>query len=484
MQKKFIAIFLISIITLLIFLTYFANIKNQTITLVFVNLAFVDKNINLIKNVFVQLYVFYPSENGTIFKEIYRGISNLYLSIQASLIKEAAKAWANKYGSLIHPSLIGFASYSENVNGSTIIYSQSFTVEYDPIKILNGYSISKAIVFNQPKVFNLTRIQKEFINAYQTITTTTSSSVPYYKCEALYLCYELNSVTYYPSNNSFGIIPLMEVDASEVYSQGYKNYILGGINIYIYASSKTTIQIDITEIFESKYGSTSYSITGPSMTIFNSYVSVNSYIGFGYWNPSKVMIYVKGQLALANYTVFIIDPSAGFTYFLGYLYQVFQTGLEVLQSGDAKALNLYTATGNFIPFNYAYSKCYVVLSPVKSSILHVIQIEQNRLLSLVISIPVVTLFASVAPEVVTGLAPMLPHIVLIWQASNTDLLFYLHVSSSSPVSMVIRYDDAGVQYQYQGSYYNVPTTMFYIEPYYSGSICNINNSNATINRIC
>jgi hypothetical protein len=485
MQKKFIAIFLISI-TLLIFLTYFANIKNQTITL-----AFVNKNINLIRNVFVQLYVFYPSENGTIFKEIYHGISNLYLSIQASLIKEAAKAWANKYGSLIHPSLIGFASYSENVNGSTIIYSQSFTVEYDPIKILNGYSISKAIVFNQPKVFNLTRIQKEFINAYQIITTTTSSSVRGYCDYYSYACYFLNSVTYYPSSNSFGIIPLIEADASEVYSQGYQNYIDGSIAVRIIASSQTTFQIDITEAFESKYGGISFSIPGPSMTIYSSSssVTVNSYIWFGTAlgnYPSKVMIYEKGQLALANYSVYYFDPG-GYIYFVGYSYQLIQTGLEVLQSGDAKAPNLYTATGNFIPFDYSSSKYYGTLNPGQGIYIFGTQIEQNQIPNLAISIPVSLLFAAVAPEVTAALVLILPYINLIWQTSNMsymDSIFYLHVSSSSPVSMVIRYDDAGVQYQYQGSYYNVPTTIFYIEPYYSASICNVNNSDTTINRIC
>jgi hypothetical protein len=460
--------------------------KNQTITL-----AFVDKNINLIRNVFVQLYVFYPSENGTIFKEIYHGISNSYLSIQASLIKEAAKAWANKYGSLIHPSLIGFASYSENVNGSTIIYSQSFTVEYDPIKILNGYSISKAIVFNQPKVFNLTRIQKEFINAYQTITTTTSSSVPSLKCKAmpaLYVCYVLNSVTYYPSSNSFGIIPLIEADASAVYSQGYQNYIDGSIAVRIIASSQTTFQIDITEGFQSTYGGISFSIAGESMILSSSSVSVISYIGFGTAlgnSPSKVMIYVKGQLALANYTVYLVSwPVLNI---LGYSYQLIQTGLEVVQSGDAKASNLYTATGNFIPFDYLSSKYYGKLNPGQRIYIFGTQIEQNQIPYVAISIPVALLFAAVSPKLAAALSLILPYINLVWQTSNQyymDSIFSLVVSSSSPVSMVIRYDDTGVQYQYQGSYYNLPTTMFYIEPYYSGSICNINNSNATINRLC
>jgi hypothetical protein len=454
------------------------NINNQSITL-----AFFDKNANLIKNVFVQLYIFYPSENGTIFKEIYHGISNQFLLIEVSSIKEAAKAWANEYGSLIHPSLIGFASYSKNVNGSTIIYSQSFTVEYDPIKILNGYSISKAIVFNQPKVFNLTRIQKEFKSSDQTITTTTSSSVPNYYCKDtykyVYTCFNLNSVTYYPSSNSFGIIPLIEVDASSVYSQGYQNYIDGSINVYIAASSKTTFQIDITEAFEDESGSTSYSIPGPSMTISSSSVSVNSYIGFGALAnyPSKVMIYEKGQLALANYTVFIFEASSASTYFLGHLYQVFQTGLEVLQSGNAKAPNLYATSGNFIPFNDTYSKYYGILRPGQGIIIHGVQIEQNQLPLLAISVPVASLFASVAPEVAVALAPILPHIDLILIVLNMSSLFFLQVSSSSPVSIAIKYDEAGVQYQYQGSNYTVPTTIFSVEPF--SNCCKLGNVNPT-----
>jgi len=480
MQKKLLAILLVSIITPMLWM-YSVNINNQSITL-----AFFDKNANLIKNVFVQLYIFYPSENGTIFKEIYHGILNQFLSIPASSIKEAAKAWANEYGSLIHPSLIGFASYSKNVSGSTIIYSQSFTVEYDPIKILNGYSISKAIVFNQPKVFNLTRIQKEFKSSDQTITTTTSSSVPNYYCKDtykyVYTCYNLNSVTYYPSSNSFGIIPLMEADASSVYSQGYQNYIDGSINVYIISSSQTTFQIDISEAFEDESGSTSYSIPGPSMTISSSSVSVNSYIGFGTAlsnYPSKVMIYEKGQLALANYTEFLMVPWWGAVPF-GYSYQLFQTGLEVLQSGNSKAPNLYATSGNFIPFNDAYSKYYGTLSPGQLIYIHGTQIEQSELPSLTISIPVALLIAAVAPEVASALAPILPNIDLIWQTSNlsyVDSIFYLHVSSSSPQSMVIRYDETGVQYQYQGSNYTVPTTIFSVEPF--SNYCKLGNINPT-----
>jgi hypothetical protein len=51
-QKKLLAILLVSIITPMLWM-YSVNINNQSITL-----AFFDKNANLIKNVFVQLYIF------------------------------------------------------------------------------------------------------------------------------------------------------------------------------------------------------------------------------------------------------------------------------------------------------------------------------------------------------------------------------------------------------------------------------------------
>ncbi|MEM3655724.1 MAG: hypothetical protein QXP58_04310, partial [Thermoprotei archaeon] len=103
----------------------------------------------------------------------------------------------------------------------------------------------------------------------QSPLATTTTSVAPFECVALcYFTYSLNWVVYYPSNGSFGPIPLIEAEASQVYSSGLSQYITGDVEAYIQNAQSSTLSLDVSE--GDDFSGTSYQILGVSLTLSSS----------------------------------------------------------------------------------------------------------------------------------------------------------------------------------------------------------------------
>ncbi|HLI45571.1 MAG TPA: hypothetical protein VKU94_00055, partial [Geobacterales bacterium] len=450
---------------------------------------FLDKDLKPLDHVYYQLFAFYPSPSGTVFKEISNGFiraSNgpAIATIDISDLKQIAQAWFDKYGDYIHPSLIGFASYIENQSNSLILYQKSFTLTYDPLEVLEGKGLTKIIAFDQPKIIDLTKITKGINNEVLTTTTTSTTVTNYsayrpcynYPQGICYIGYDLNWVVYYPSQNSMGPIPLMEVNATSVYSLGYQNYIFGFLDYYMNVSSFTTLSFSISEGFEFKGAGISYDTPGPSITLSQSTIANEIKADFGGISPSTQDIYVVAQVALANFTAW--DMSNPYTppVYLGYSIQLIPTGLLIEKAPDnSQTLPVFFSTAKlYIPFNWDNASFGGYVFSGQSILIRNLDVTTNVLPGLRIAVPLLgllgPLIAILEPPgwihiLTEGILANLDFMIQTSNISLTESLFVLLELYFAPSNLVIDvYYDISAKYIYNGQVYNVPTSIFYIQP--------------------
>ncbi|HLI46778.1 MAG TPA: hypothetical protein VKU94_06245 [Geobacterales bacterium] len=439
----------------------------------YISIVFLDKDLKPLDHVYYQLFAFYPSPSGTVFKEISNGFiraSNgpAIATIDISDLKQIAQPWFDKYGDYIHPSLIGFASYAYNESGSIMLRTQSFTISYSPAQILKGIGFTENVVFNQNKIINITKISKNFHIA--DLTTTTTTTVPYEYSENLYFLYVLNWVAYWPSNNSMAPIPLIEVDSSGIYGTSLYNYIYGIIAVFMEQYTTATFSMDISEGFVSEGAGISYDIPGSGMILSYSSISESisetmtaEYGTFGISLPPTQDIYVIGQLALANYTAYIVDPNTGHLYFNGYSIQLIPTEMEIIQSGNNYLPVLYKTTQLYQPFNWSYAAYYGKENPGDLLDIFVLDVSSDRLPNIVVSIPMGTVFAPIKGLMGSLGAAILPNLTFTIQTTNAVSQFFLEVDPDAPYGVYVYYERIPVQYEYAGQNYWIPNSIFYLE---------------------
>ncbi|HLI46583.1 MAG TPA: hypothetical protein VKU94_05255, partial [Geobacterales bacterium] len=365
-------------------------------------------------------------------------------------------------GDYIHPSLIGFASYAYNESGSIMLRTQSFAISYSPAQILEGIGFAQPVIFNQNKIINITKISKNFHIAD---TTTTVSQ---FKCVTLdcSIIYVLNWVVYYPSSDKVGPLPLMEVDANEIYNEGLQSYLGGGIELLLLTSQSTTLSMDIAEGVDLKYASISYDIPGPSITLSYSSMKENVSVPFGQLAgkyPATQDIYINAQLALANYTVM---TNTGI--FLGYADQVLVTGMDIRVIQNNYLPVLYNSTNLYEKFDWSYAQNLLYIQKGNSYSYNLLDllVSNNVLPNLVVSMPVAALIAAVAPEAALLAAPVLPNLEFIIQTTSIQLsvsAFYFMLKPA-PYDVYVYYEGTNVQYQFGGNNYVVPNSIFYFWP--------------------
>jgi|ADKI01.1.fsa_nt_gi hypothetical protein len=443
-----------------------------------ISLLFLDRQLHLVSGVRVELYAFYPTSTGTVFTQVfneYTSSSSVTLPLQA--VGAAASAWLNQYSDLAEPSLIGFAVHVFNQSGSILAEAESFTVGFDPKSVLGGQGFTQPVVFEQPIIINLSRAlstqagvlkpQAAGAGGAALSTTTTTTTVPSFVCKPWYYCsveYDLNWVVYYPSQNSFGKVPLIEADASAVYTDGLAQYIQGFVEAYMKTTTSTTLSLEVSEADD--FSSVSYQIPGASITLKSSTLSENVYENFGMAvnnYPSSVEIYEEAQLALANYSVWAVGP--GYATPLGSALQVFTTGVVIEQSSGSSLPVLYGSSGLTLPFNPNEASLLGTINPGGSSGWVSSSLTSNQLPSLTTSIPVGAIFAALVPAG-ADLAGILPDLNLVYQTSTVTLEFtefYLVLSSQSPVPVSVYVDVPPVSYSYNAGTYTVPTTIFQVD---------------------
>ncbi|MCH4816304.1 MAG: hypothetical protein QXY87_10765 [Saccharolobus sp.] len=331
--------------------------------------VFFFKGSKMLTNVSVSLFAFYPTKNGTVFKKIYQGFNLKYFSIPLSNLTDYAGHWIKHYGYNITPSLVGFASYYiNNPNGTITIYSQPFSISVSPYNVTHG--IGKTVVkeFINPVEHIVKRRNGNSVKA-NTITTTTTS-VPTTSTSAGTACeivYVLNSVWYYPSNNSLGPIPLSIAYVTDPNTNDYS----GDLGLGIGSSTQSGYKISFGITYLSFIN---MQVAGISITANANSFSVKKevYLGSDYGvNSQFAEIYTYGQIAVANYSYWIgygCPPGAGVGIFPpnGYCIEVLVTGLEVNGTTNNYSPAIYDTNTPLIPptdffsFTNNLTKVYVI----------------------------------------------------------------------------------------------------------------------------
>ncbi|AWR96133.1 hypothetical protein DFR86_00255 [Acidianus sulfidivorans JP7] len=314
--------------------------------------VFFFKGTKMITNVSVSLFAFWPTSNGTVFKKIYQGHNLEYISIPLSNLTDYVKHWIKHYNYTIIPSLIGFASYYvKNSNSTITIYSQPFTVRVSPYNVTHG--IGKTIIkeFSDP-IVKTVKINSAKSNSQQTTTNTITTTLPQVTGKPFTICY-LANVEYYPSNNSLGPLPLA---VAYVTNKNLNDY-AGGLSMKIDGCSIANLKMPYGLSFGLTVadGFKNYQIAGISITLNQESVNKNQHLrledktqslghvgGVNYTNFAE--IYTLGQIAIANYTEYLItDPGepGGNEVPLGSVAMYFVTGLQVIENNSITAPALY-----------------------------------------------------------------------------------------------------------------------------------------------
>ena len=312
-----------------------------------INVIFLTKNGEVLNNVSVSLFAFYPTSNGTVIKELLTVHDTGLVKIPLSNLTDYARHWEKHYGDKVVPSLLGFASYAAVEGNETVFYVQPFTVSVSPYNVTHGIGKTVLKVFVDPqKVVVHHRGSTDSSLQKDLTTTTTTTASPNYQ-GAPYLTYYLNSVWFYPSNNTLGPIPIFVVYVTD---PNYNDY--GGFLVVKEGPlSPSGIQV--------KFGVSVLRypviLAGTSLTTSASNLAVTSedYYGFNsHADTDFVETYIVGQIAIVNYSIWCYCSSLGAPEFVGYQDEVFMTGTEFAGPSSYLPVLYNTTTPNVTPPEY------------------------------------------------------------------------------------------------------------------------------------
>ena len=352
MNTKVVAV-VMSVIVLVTVLTNYEALYVDYVALTnphSINIIFLTKKGEMLNNVSVTLFAFYPTSNGTVIKKILSVHDTGVVKIPLSNLTGYALHWEKHYGDKVIPSLLGFASYAVVEGNETVFYLQPFTVSMSPYNVTHGIGKTVLKVFVNPQKIVVhhrgsanSSLQKDLT------TTTTTTTVPNYQATPYLSCY-LNSVWFYPSNNSLGLIPISLVYVTD---PNYNDY-GGSLLVQEGSSSQSGIQIKFGVSVLG--GASTVTIAGTSLTTSASYLMIanKDFYGSNYHADTNfVETYTIGQIAIANYSVWYDCPWLETVEFLGYQDEIFVTGLELVGSGSSYLPALYnTTTPNVNPPEY------------------------------------------------------------------------------------------------------------------------------------
>ncbi|MGC8948947.1 MAG: Hint domain-containing protein, partial [Thermoprotei archaeon] len=460
----------------------------------FIHIMFIYPNGNPLVRGFTQFFAFYPTDNGTVIKQVYNSTIlppdlthyTGYVDIPLSVIMKPAEEWFKHYNEKITPSLIGFISYGKTINTTEIeFYSQEFTIPYNPINILKGTGKTQIIVLNQlTKRIIKTTSKNNLKEPQQTFITTTT--VPWYYCsENCYLVYYIHDVYYYPNQNGVAPISVAEFNATQF--QNWSNYMVNydgmlGIGIASILSSNLNIDFEITSVIPKTSGAEfEYQIAGSSIQLSQGEMSESLGLKILYTPTNYLgMIYVMGQLAIVNYSVYSYYGNV----FVGYQANVFETALVLQDNSGAYAPVLNETANQLVEGmgNINFTKLVLAseINPGGSYYVNFISIESNEIPLLGATIPVgeiiitaTTILGLIDPPlwVIDLMLLASPSIAITYTASSTMLwstTFSLDVSQSAPAPALVYFENSTVPYLMNGREYALPLPVFYIVPSSSG----------------
>ncbi|MEB2793175.1 MAG: hypothetical protein LRS41_03855 [Caldisphaeraceae archaeon] len=321
-------------------------------------------------NASYSIWVFYPTENGTIFQSVFNGTGKIVNIRMSSLIKWA-KSWIRYYGRdaifSFMPSIIIFSSYETDPNNTVEIVTQEEMIPLNLSYPITGKGFVIKVNFTNPFI---TKIKSSKINTIKldeklggllpqttttetTMTPTASTSTIYrYNYWSYYLVFRPKVISWYPSNNSLAPISLA---ISLAKPNGYSPFatlsttiVLGGsyfkeesFNAVSIASNAFLSAVGDAESNEvaSAINSLSPTIPGASLT-FTQVSEVSSTnrtdVSTPIHTPDVGQIYVMGQAALINWTIYnsLNQP-------VGWELGMQLTALKVVKSNGAIAPVLY-----------------------------------------------------------------------------------------------------------------------------------------------
>ena len=436
-----------------------------------INIIFLTKNGKILSNVSVSLFAFYPTSNGTVIKELLTVHDTGLVKIPLSNLTDYARHWEKHYGDKVIPSLLGFASYAVVEGNETVFYVQPFTVSVSPYNVTHGIGKTVLKVFVDPqKIVVHHRGSANSSLQNDLTTTTTTTTVPGIQAAPFLFCY-LNSVWFYPSNNSLGPIPISLVYVTD---PNYNDY---GGNILVQEGSSSQSGIQIKFGVSVLGGAYTVTIAGTSLITSASYLMITSKGFFGHKDHADtnfVETYIMGQVAIANYSIWYYCPSLGTSYPIGYQDEVFVTGLELEGSGSSYLPALYnTTTPNVNPPEY-FSKNLTFLfsasGPYSGNELGEVNIvttsEGNPAFSVPIGliIKIAQVLGVAIPSWVSGVLLVVSPYVGIVAFTNSYQYFadYLSFTDYSYNTYYVYLMNASVPYCIGGQKYYLPFYYYYI----------------------
>jgi len=481
-----------------------------------VNVFFITRHGKLIQNVSVSLFAFYPTPNGTVIKEIYHGHNLKFLSIPISNLTRYAKHWLNTYNytilipngthvikkhiiynaSVFIPSLIGFASYYviNQTNGTITIYSQPFTVRVSPYNITHGIGKNVFKVFLNPivkiiKTENSSSTSSSNINPQQTsITTTTITTSKGYlyinTSSNIIIAWKLNTYWVLPNNSStFEPLPLSLAYITDPNGNDYS----GGIRLWeaVSVNEGYPLSFGVTMLA----GTMKYDIIGSSITLsgkgsYSTHITVyfgaTVYYNPPYSYPNFAEIFTEGQIAIANFTMYVFNlstryPKISITNVTGFLV----TALEVVGKHGAYVPALYVT--NALPqnalsyFDLGPLNGLAYVPPHKEIGTGLWSLGASTSLGIVSATfplsPIIGIMAGgiEVPGWVLSLVISNPYVAVVMFSSFSLSAAYVYdiaitLGSESDLGYHIYYENLSIPYNIGGINYYLPLFYFYITP--------------------
>ena len=333
-------------------------------------------DLQLISNASFSVWAFYPTKSGTVFQGVYNGTGGLVYVNLSSLVSWA-EAWISYYGPQaiysFMPSLVVFVSYPVEIDSTTIeVASQQFMVPLNLSEPLTGRGEVVGLEVDHPfRFYYSAGPGQEYSSALRTTirpaqATTTTTSIPITtmttsNSSGIYV-YSPRVLAWYPSNDSLGPISLAIAAAQPTRefgvaaTHGMVDVTLGGsaiseegFNAVAAAGSALSAAVDDAEAgaIAQAMSALSPAIPGVTLTFTQAnVVSIDNAIASTLPPSFDVeQIYILGQAALVNWTVYYVPPYVGLNelvpQLVGWQVGTMLTAVQVVESGSAVAPELH-----------------------------------------------------------------------------------------------------------------------------------------------
>ncbi|AWR96084.1 hypothetical protein DFR85_15475 [Acidianus brierleyi] len=495
-------VYLAIIISIIVILTiiYYPEINiivQQNVTLPNFIKIFLYSNGKLITNGSITVFVFYPTEQGTVFKRIFNSSRQEYYQFPVKDLLNWAKNWLaydTQHRTLIYPSIIVFASYSIKNETTIETLTQSFSTSLNISQIIRGIGGRDIqVIFNHPiiKYIKTKDLQQKIDVDTTTITTTITSTIrPGYETITL----NPHILGWYPSNSSVGPISIGTIigptNITEYRASLFEeiiNKVTSSENVGFYISQPLLKQLPVR-----------VTLPGPSLTLYDTNDLVKSYntTPIGSSTPYDVgQLYIIGQVAWVNWTEICYYPKFGIEH-VNHFIQVIMTSVVAEENGDAFAPKIdshcvYSICNSYndLPRNsYSYSKSSVRIKggggglgliapvyfnnltnigsssnfqPFRYDTLNIIGVNNDYQIGVNVGALLSIAMPEASPELLATLGMV--NIGVTWENSQLSLTQATVCADNSLITPLnVYYSNYSALYYINGQYYIIPDNVYYL----------------------